>query len=63
MIRLPSFFKRKTQADDLEFGSGGRRSTKRAAPASNVLPRLKSLPSLKIQNNNVLVIVLLVLQY
>jgi len=34
MIRLPSFFKRKTQADDLEFGSGGRRSTKRAAPRS-----------------------------
>jgi DedD protein len=34
MIRLPSFFKRKTQADDLELGSGGRRSAKRAAPRS-----------------------------
>ena len=34
MIRLPSFFKRKTQADDLELGSVGRRSTKRAAPRS-----------------------------
>ncbi|WP_353431542.1 SPOR domain-containing protein [Polynucleobacter sp. MWH-UH23A] len=32
MIRLPSFFKRKTQSDDLEAGSVGRRSTKRAAP-------------------------------
>jgi len=34
MIRLPSFFKRKTQADDLDIGSVGRRSTKRAAPRS-----------------------------
>ncbi len=34
MIRLPSFFKRKTQADDLELGSVGRRSAKRAAPRS-----------------------------
>ena len=34
MIRLPSFFKRKTQADDLELGSVGRRATKRAAPRS-----------------------------
>ena len=34
MIRLPSFFKRKTQADDLELGSVGRRSTKRVAPRS-----------------------------
>lgn len=32
MIRLPSFFKRKTQSDDLETGSVGRRTTKRAAP-------------------------------
>jgi DedD protein len=32
MIRLPSFFKRKTPADDLELGSVGRRSTKRPAP-------------------------------
>lgn len=32
MIRLPSFFKRKTQADDLELGPVGRRSTKRPAP-------------------------------
>ena len=31
MIRLPSFFKRKTQSDDLETGSVGRRTTKRAA--------------------------------
>ena len=31
MIRLPSFFKRKTQSDDLEIGSVGRRTTKRAA--------------------------------
>lgn len=30
MIRLPSFFKRKTQSDDLEEGSGGRRTVKRA---------------------------------
>ena len=35
MIRLPSFFKRKTQADDLELGSvGARRTTKKAAPRS-----------------------------
>ena len=34
MIRLPSFFKRKTQADDLDIGSVGRRSTKRSAPRS-----------------------------
>jgi DedD protein len=34
MIRLPSFFKRKTQADDLDRGSVGRRSTKRVAPRS-----------------------------
>jgi DedD protein len=34
MIRLPSFFKRKTQADDLDRGSVGRRSAKRAAPRS-----------------------------
>jgi DedD protein len=32
MIRLPSFFKRKTQSDDLEMGSVGRRTTKRVAP-------------------------------
>jgi DedD protein len=32
MIRLPSFFKRKTQADDLDRGSVGRRSAQRAAP-------------------------------
>ena len=32
MIRLPSFFKRKTQSDDLETGSVGRRTIKRAAP-------------------------------
>jgi len=34
MIRLPSFFKRKTQADDLELGSVGRRTAKRVAPRS-----------------------------
>jgi DedD protein len=34
MIRLPSFFKRKTQSDDLEFDSRGGRSAKRAAPRS-----------------------------
>jgi DedD protein len=35
MIRLPSFFKRKTQSDDLELGSVGvRRTAKRAAPRS-----------------------------
>jgi DedD protein len=34
MIRLPSFFKRKTQADDLELGSVGRRASKRPAPRS-----------------------------
>ncbi len=34
MIRLPSFFKRKTQSDDLEIGSRGSRTTKRAAPRS-----------------------------
>jgi DedD protein len=34
MIRLPSFFKRKTQSDDLEIGLGGRRTVKRAAPRS-----------------------------
>jgi DedD protein len=35
MIRLPSFFKRKTQADDLELGSvGARRTTKKLAPRS-----------------------------
>jgi DedD protein len=34
MIRLPSFFKRKTQSDDLEFDSRGGRTTKRAAPRS-----------------------------
>ena len=34
MIRLPSFFKRKTQSDDLEIGSGGRRTVKRAPPRS-----------------------------
>ena len=34
MIRLPSFFKRKTQADDLELGSEGRRTAKRATPRS-----------------------------
>ena len=34
MIRLPSFFKRKTQSDDLEIGSRGGRTAKRAAPRS-----------------------------
>ena len=34
MIRLPSFFKRKTQSDDLEMGPGGRRTVKRAPPRS-----------------------------
>jgi DedD protein len=34
MIRLPSFFKRKTQSDDLERGSRGSRTAKRAAPRS-----------------------------
>ena len=34
MIRLPSFFKRKTQSDDLEFDSRGGRSASRAAPRS-----------------------------
>ncbi len=34
MIRLPSFFKRKTQADDLELGSARRRSAQRTAPRS-----------------------------
>ena len=34
MIRLPSFFKRKTQSDDLELGSRGGRSAKRVAPRS-----------------------------
>ena len=34
MIRLPSFFKRKTQSDDLEIGSGARRTVKRAPPRS-----------------------------
>ncbi|OWS68833.1 SPOR domain-containing protein [Polynucleobacter campilacus] len=34
MIRLPSFFKRKTQADDLRLGSVGRHSATRAAPRS-----------------------------
>jgi len=34
MIRLPSFLKRKTQADDLDRGSVGRRSAQRAAPRS-----------------------------
>ena len=34
MIRLPSFFKRKTQSDDLELGSRGGRTAKRAAPRS-----------------------------
>jgi DedD protein len=32
MIRLPSFFKRRTQSDDLETGLVGRRTTKRASP-------------------------------
>ncbi len=34
MIRLPSFFRRKTQSDDLEFDSRGGRTAKRAAPRS-----------------------------
>ncbi|QWD69071.1 SPOR domain-containing protein [Polynucleobacter sp. VK25] len=34
MIRLPSFFKRKTQSDDLELGSRGSRTAKRVAPRS-----------------------------
>jgi len=34
MIRLPSFLKRKTQADDLDRGSVGRRSAQRVAPRS-----------------------------
>ncbi|MBU3626983.1 SPOR domain-containing protein [Polynucleobacter sp. JS-Safj-400b-B2] len=34
MIRLPSFFKRKTQSDDLELGPRGSRTAKRAAPRS-----------------------------
>ena len=34
MIRLPSFFKRKTQSDDLELGSRGGRTAKRMAPRS-----------------------------
>lgn len=34
MIRLPSFFKRKTQADYLDRGSVGRRSAQREAPRS-----------------------------
>ena len=34
MIRLPSFFKRKTQSEDLEIGSRGSRTAKRAAPRS-----------------------------
>ena len=34
MIRLPSFFKRKTQSDDLEIGSVGRRTNKRTPPRS-----------------------------
>ena len=34
MIRLPSFFKRKTQSDDLEFSSRGGRTSKRVAPRS-----------------------------
>lgn len=34
MIRLPSFFKRKTQSDDLELSSRGSRTAKRAAPRS-----------------------------
>ena len=32
MIRLPSLFKRKTQSDDLNTGSVGRRTTKRVEP-------------------------------
>lgn len=34
MIRLPSFFKRKTQSDDLEFSSRGSRTARRVAPRS-----------------------------
>lgn len=34
MIRLPSFFKRKTQSDDLELGSRGSRTARRVAPRS-----------------------------
>ena len=34
MIRLPSFFKRKTQADDLELGSVRGRTAQRAVPRS-----------------------------
>ena len=35
MIRLPKLFKRKTQADDLDLGSGrGRRTTKNPSPRS-----------------------------
>jgi DedD protein len=34
MIRLPSFFKRKAQSEDLEFNSRGGRTAKRAAPRS-----------------------------
>jgi DedD protein len=34
MIRLPSFFKRKTQSEDLELGSRGGRTAKRMAPRS-----------------------------
>lgn len=34
MIRLPSFFKRKTQSDDLEFDSRRGRTAKRVAPRS-----------------------------
>jgi DedD protein len=34
MIRLPSFFKRKTQSDDLEFDSRSSRTAKRVAPRS-----------------------------
>ena len=34
MIRLPSFFRRKIQADDLDRGSVGIRSAQRAAPRS-----------------------------
>jgi DedD protein len=34
MIRLPSFFKRKTQSDDLEFDSRSVRTARRAAPRS-----------------------------
>jgi DedD protein len=38
MIRLPSFFKRKTQADDLELGSvGARRTAKKVS--SKLIPR------------------------